>query len=275
MADSRPAPGAALAVTTALSILLAPLLVLGPFIAGFAGGRRAKESTAAFGAALIPALLWAAAWWWITEHNWRIGSQTINLAALGLRVLAPATALAIIGGALAGSNRRPGRAVGGMLVIFALGWVAVNMRDAYNVYRTVMPQGGDAAPVAENKTCPDHLKKLYDAVKIYAESYDDTLPPADRWMTALTDPTQQLAEEPWLHCPEVSQPGGSEYGYAMNAAVGGKRLSEIQDQDKTPLFYDSSKREKDAHDNLESLPQPGRHGGRNNVVMVNGTARQE
>ena len=98
--------------------------------------------------------------------------------------------------------------------------------------------------------------------------------PADRWTTALTDPAQKIVEDSAVHCPAVSPGSNSQFGYAMNAALGGKRLKEIKAGATTPLFYDSSDLGANAHDNVTSLPVPGRHNGHNNVVYMDGHVAQ-
>jgi len=47
----------------------------------------------------------------------------------------------------------------------------------------------------------------------------------------------------------------------------GKKLAEMPDAEKTPLVFDSSTvGRRTRHDPLTSLPRPGRHGGRNNIL---------
>ena len=91
-------------------------------------------------------------------------------------------------------------------------------------------------------------------------------------MTAI----KENVKDEQLHCPEVSHAGESRYGYAMNPALGGKKLSDIPAAERatTAVYYDSSDLSLDAHAGLESLPSPGRHGGRNNVVYADGVVRQ-
>ena len=73
-----------------------------------------------------------------------------------------------------------------------------------------------------------------------------------------------------MRCPDVKSADPSGYGYAMNAHLGGKKLSAIPKREQTPLLFDSSDTKIDAHGGLELLPKPGRHQGRNNVLLANG-----
>jgi prepilin-type processing-associated H-X9-DG protein len=269
-AEKRGTSGAAAGWMFGLSILLAPLLILGPFIAGFVGGRKARIPVRAFAISAVCALMWIGVFFFLSRSEFKVGDTTIFPGPLWL--LAPVTAAAIIGGALLGAEGRGAGAGGFLLLLAGLGWFIPKVQDVWNVYQQIQAARVPYEP-ARNKTCPDRLKKLYDAARFYADSYDDCLPPADRWMTALTDPTQPFAEEEILRCPDAAN--ANLYGYAMNSALGGKRFREIANPSSTPLFYDSSNLQKDAHDSLTSLPRPGRHMGRNNVVYADGQVKNE
>jgi prepilin-type processing-associated H-X9-DG protein len=118
---------------------------------------------------------------------------------------------------------------------------------------------------SRSKTCPENLKQLHKAVLLYADEWDGNLPPADHWMDLIK---KNVPDDKQLHCPSID--GQANFGYAMNAALGGKRWQEVKDAARTPLFYDSSDMQPNAHDAVTSLPSPGRHEGRNNVVYVDG-----
>lgn len=253
-----------------LSILLAPLLILGPLIAGFVGGRKARVPAHALAIAAFCALIWIAIYYVLSRTEFKVGDTTIFPGPLWL--LAPVTAAAILGGALFGAEGRGSSAAGFLILLAGLLWFIPKAQDVWNVYQQIQAARVPYEP-ARNQTCPDRLKKLYDAVRFYADSYDDYLPPADRWMTALTDPTQTFAEEEILRCPDAADT--DRHGYAMNSALSGKRFSEIENPSGTPLFYDSSDLRKDAHDNLTSLPRPGRHMGRNNILYADGQVKDE
>jgi prepilin-type processing-associated H-X9-DG protein len=253
-----------------LSILLAPLLILGPCIAGFVGGRKAGDAMRAFAMAALIGLLWIGIYAVVSRTEFKVGDTTIFPGPLWL--LAPVTAAAIVGGAFFGAKGRGSAAAGLLILLAGLGWFIPKAQEVWNVYQQIQAARVPYEP-ARNQTCPDRLKKLYDAVRFYADSYDDCLPPADRWMTALTDPTQPFAEEEILRCPDTGN--ADQYGYAMNAALSGKRLGEIENPSGTPLFYDSSNMKRDAHDSLTSLPKPGRHMGRNNLLYADGQVKSE
>jgi hypothetical protein len=196
-----------------------------------------------------------------------------NAVTLGppMNALALATWAAILSGALIASPGRRGKIAGTVLLAGGIFNFVPQVSQLYNSVRFL----GDAAKVDSvevvvNKTCPENLKSLYNAVKFYAEEWDDTLPPADHWATAIRD---KITKDEWLHCPVVSTRTDEKYGYAMNPALGGKRLSEIKDPANTPLFYDASDLKLDAHDPPTQMPKPGRHGGADNLVTVSGDVK--
>lgn len=125
----------------------------------------------------------------------------------------------------------------------------------------------------KNKACPENLKSLYIAFQLYAQDWD-ALPPAPNWLDN-DDLTSKVRQNEWLHCPAVSNRTDEKYGYAYNDSVATKPLNhkELKAQPNaatTPLVYDSMNLAKNAHDAFASLPKPGRHSGRNNVLYLDG-----
>ena len=127
-------------------------------------------------------------------------------------------------------------------------------------------------PVAD-KSCTENMQSLYHAFEKYVE-YNDSLPPAENWQDQ-DDFKAAVQKDEWLHCPAVSNRHDNKFGYAFNAALAkrklnGKTLKEMPDAAKTPLLYDSTDLAKNAHDNVTSLPKPGRHNGKNNILFCDG-----
>lgn len=156
--------------------------------------------------------------------------------------------------------------MGAVILVVGLFWFVPRARDIWQVVEQIRNAQTPYEP-KKNKTCPENLKQLYNAVMLYADSWDNALPPAEIWMSAIRE---NVPKDEWLHCPEVAGEGGEQYGYAMNATLGSKRVLDIKDAAKTPLFYDSTDVKMDAHDFVNSLPKPGRHGGRNNILYLDG-----
>ncbi len=125
----------------------------------------------------------------------------------------------------------------------------------------------------KNKECPENLKSLYNAISLYSQDWD-ALPPAEKWLEN-EELTSKIRQNEWLHCPAVSNRQDDKYGYAFNDKVSalklnGKALHDIPNAQKLPLLYDSSALVRSAHDNFSSLPKPGRHGGRDNILFCDG-----
>lgn len=134
------------------------------------------------------------------------------------------------------------------------------------------PREQKAAPDT-SKNCTQSLSEIYKGFVSYV-NINDALPPAAKWLDE-EDFLSGVQANEWLHCPAVSNRKDDKYGYAFNEALagkklGGKKLAEIPDAAKTPLVFDSTNLAKNAHDNLTSLPKPGRHNGLNNILYCDG-----
>jgi prepilin-type processing-associated H-X9-DG protein len=85
----------------------------------------------------------------------------------------------------------------------------------------------------------------------------------------------KVTKNEWLHCPAISNRQDDKFGYAFNAELSarpmnGKPLKEMPNAATTPLLYDSTNLAKNAQDKTTSLPRPGRHSGRNNILYCDG-----
>ncbi len=161
-----------------------------------------------------------------------------------------------------------------LLSIVVLVWFERNIRAVVTIAKDAgLLQTGVKYEPEKNKACPDNLTSLYNALTIYAQDWD-ALPPAANWLDN-DDLTSKIRQNEWLHCPAVSNRQDDKYGYAYNDAVAGrklngKKLKELPDAAKTPLLYDSTNLAKNAYDAVTSLPKPGRHSGRNNILYLDG-----
>lgn len=253
--------------TTTLSVALCWAPLAGPFIAGFVGGRKARDARTAFVAGAVPAAIWAVALWFATSRQVAIGKDVFALAPFA--PIAPATAMALLGGALAGATGRGARSLGVLLALVGVVMVGVRVNDIRATLAPFLqrPAGPPTSAGAAPTSCEANLKKLYGALTLYAGSWDDCLPPSGRWATALQESSGESRE---FRCPDA--PAGIR-GYAMNEALGGKKLGAIGHPADTPLIYDSNARGDNPADAVASLPSPGRHAGRNYVLYADGTVR--
>ncbi len=196
-------------------------------------------------------------------------------------LLAFATVAALLGGFVIGLFRQavqPGvtRSVAFMLVVLVVGILGYAHRLNARLMELAREFGVGTAQKYEpekNKDCPANLASLYTAFKLYAED-NGALPQAVRWEEN-DELISKVRQDEWLHCPAVSNRHDAMYGYAYNTQIAGmklngRKLAEIPHAAKTPLLYDSSRLQKNAADAVASLPRPGRHGGRNNILYCDG-----
>ncbi len=244
------------------------LPLIGPFVAGYVGGRKARVGATASVAGAIPAALWGLMLWYVLgSREITVGKDTFTLAIL--LPLAPATALTLLGGALLGATGRGVRSLGAFLALGGLVLVGVRVNDVMAFFKPLMSKPAAPSPTAAaaSGSCEQNLKDLYGAISLYAGSWDDCLPPADRWATAIADSSGKAE---LVRCPGAK---AGTRGYAMNKALGGRKLSAMPKQGETPLIFDSDA-SGDSPTEDASAPAPaGRHGGRSYVLYADGTVK--
>ena len=135
---------------------------------------------------------------------------------------------------------------------------------------------GNTKQSAKRSMCLHNLKRIGLAIGLYEERSDGRLPLAASWMDALV-----LLREDWTpsskdtnvlaSCPELWKDGKSAgFGYAMNRFLIGSPKSDWQNPETIHLVYDSTAIENNASEYLPSFPLPGRHGGTNEIVYLDG-----
>lgn len=248
----------------ALSVLLAWLPAVGAFLAGMVGARKAGSRGAGLLVALAGSVVWAAGLYLASRLQVQVGKTQVGLGPLAF--LAPMYGASLLGGGLA-AVAGPPRVLGSLVALAGVGYTGLQAREIWKFAASVLPerpQPSETAALPPESRCSENLRQLYGALQLYAGSWDDTLPPAENWSSALAE---QGIDEEALRCPDA--PPGTQ-GYAMNSEVGGKRISEIASPAGTPLLFDSTLTGPNAHDNLSSLPSPGRHQGKNYVLFADG-----
>jgi hypothetical protein len=232
----------------------------GHFVAGLVGGRIAKTLRNALVACIFPCIFWVLTVVMSARAGIPIKTDRIFLPQI-LVVVPP---LALLAGALTGAAGRGSKLLGLAALICS---AVVFYQAMAPIWKTVsqLQAHQSIEEGVQARTCPDNLRQLHKAVLLYADAWDDALPPADRWAELIKE---NVPDDKQLHCPSVA--GSQSYGYAMNAALGGKKWKDVPDAAHTPLFYDSSDLKLNAHDNFASLPSPGRHDGHNNVIYLDG-----
>src|SRR5579871_1824993 len=82
--------------------------------------------------------------------------------------------------------------------------------------------------LAQSHQCISNLKQVSIGALMYAQDYDERLPPAIHWSEAIDSRVKKVAEEQThpgdpFHCPAADSPAS----YGMNAALSAISLSEI------------------------------------------------
>jgi len=114
--------------------------------------------------------------------------------------------------------------------------------------------------------CMSNVKRQGTALLMYLEDTGDRYPNRDYWMDALRP---YVKDEHVFHArtgePEIEK---HRYGYAFNGALSlGKPPAHPE---KMVVIYDSLNPARNASDLVTSLPNPGRHKGKNHISYADG-----
>jgi|SRR5579872_2952306 len=261
---------------TALAVLV--LVIAGVFAIAFAIGSRRVDNRAGLGVGIAIVVVLIVVYGGAKRLAVSYG-PTIEYEGAWL---ASALNLALVGGYIGGKRRAPGdkagRALSALCAALSLTGVflmAAKLQPLIGILQTLGVGKPHVKPAGPDTTlgCSQSLAKIYEGFEHYAELYG-ALPPADKWMDE-EDLKNQVQTDAWFHCPSISTRSDDKYGYAFNDTLArrklnGKPLKKIPDAARTPLVYDSTTLTKNAHDPVTSLPRPGRHGGRNNILYCDG-----
>ncbi|MCX7686540.1 MAG: DUF1559 domain-containing protein [Fimbriimonadales bacterium] len=132
------------------------------------------------------------------------------------------------------------------------------------------PVFAQAREKARATACMSNLRQMGSAFAMYAQDHRGQLPPASRWMDAITPYLPR--PERTLRCPSVP---AQSFGYAYNSQLSGMNYqnARVQKPD-VPLVYDSVNLARNATDPVTSLPNPPRHlGNANHALLVDGTVQ--
>jgi hypothetical protein len=108
--------------------------------------------------------------------------------------------------------------------------------------------------------CATVLKASFQACQLYALENNERLPDADRWIDEI-----MLQAGMMIQCDKVSDG----VGLAYNTRYSGEIIPG-ETEGVAPLIFDSTKMGRNEHDEVQSLPEPGRHDGKNNIMLASG-----
>ncbi len=142
-----------------------------------------------------------------------------------------------------------------ILAVFALGLIA----------GPGLKRAGEAMrEVGRTRTCLSNVKQIATGLQMYAQDYDEHLPPASGWMDTTKAFTAKgsTKEKDVFRCPAAALKVPDAYGYAYSTALAGKPLGKVGKPADAPMVYDSTNLTRSASDAVTTLPSPGRHHGR-------------
>ena len=117
---------------------------------------------------------------------------------------------------------------------------------------------------ARANQCINNLKQIYAAVELYAQEWDDRLPPVGNWNNAVD---LFIRNKKVWECP--SPPGDARTSFAVNLRLSGLSRAYVKSPESTVLLFESV-----AGHNLaggpELLPDPPRHRAGHNITFVDG-----
>jgi hypothetical protein len=157
------------------------------------------------------------------------------------------------------------------VLMIVLGVVAVCSCCGIAVLAAVLFPVFEQAKIASKRTAAlSNAKQLGTAMMIYAVDHDDRLPFADNWI----DLTEPYAKNPSLyHSPGAPGPVGDQYGFAFRKELSRKHMVKIEDIQNTAMIFDTTLTGRNATSGLETLPRPGRYGGKNTIGFTDGSAK--
>lgn len=125
------------------------------------------------------------------------------------------------------------------------------------------------APGGSRASCLSNVKQHALSAEMYAFDYDDHMPLAHNWYTALRD--YRKAERMW--CPVIQIEHKGALGYAYDSRLHGISEKAIVNIATQPMIFESTSLAVDTSDPFTSVPIPGRHNTRNCIGYADGHAR--
>lgn len=119
---------------------------------------------------------------------------------------------------------------------------------------------------ARSETCRSNLKSVGTMILMYAQDYNMTYPPPDRWIDANT---AYIKSYRVLTCP--SQENKSLPGYGMDSLLKGVALTRVTEPANTVMLFDAKPGKNPSGDTSALTPTP-RHMGGDNIVYADTTA---
>ena len=120
--------------------------------------------------------------------------------------------------------------------------------------------------------CLYNAKLLGLGLMMYAQDYNEHLPPAEKWMTV----TQPYTKNKAIYvCPTVKKENPkAAASYAMDTRLSGKSFSKLKEPDAQALAYDSTRTDWDATDPGQTFAPRHNAGKQGSLGFADGHAKQ-
>jgi prepilin-type processing-associated H-X9-DG protein len=147
---------------------------------------------------------------------------------------------------------------------FAVGCLPVVLFGIYALWGVFQ----SARLKAEDVTCAEHMKQLGLAALMYAEDFDNRVPPSGRWVDRIYSyvKNDEGTKQELFQCPAAPR---LDYGYAMNRAMSSENENSVAEPDTTVLIFESDSGGRNAEGSLPDVART-RHFGTSNFCYSDG-----
>jgi prepilin-type processing-associated H-X9-DG protein len=121
----------------------------------------------------------------------------------------------------------------------------------------------------QTTACLQNLHLVGEAVLSYAQDWDDTFPPANRWGDAAIADFDPQEVSALLRCPAAS----SAYGYAFNRNLDQLPKSKVNPPAQIIMLFEANADNPNAAGNQSIMVRSPRHRGANNYTFADGHAK--
>ena len=150
----------------------------------------------------------------------------------------------------------------GLIVVSVLGYLFGAMFIAMMFVKPIF----SARVVSRGVQCKTNLKQLSGALMMYAQDWDETYPPDDRWGDLAARHLPRGEEWSTFRCPMAE----SRFGYAFNRSLDVLPWSWIERPTDTVVLFESDAMSRNSVGDRLSLAAFDRHSGASQVALADG-----
>ncbi|NIM06623.1 MAG: DUF3352 domain-containing protein [Armatimonadetes bacterium] len=144
----------------------------------------------------------------------------------------------------------------------SLTYIEVDLAEFIKALDSTISQGRGKSRQAN---CLSDVRQITTAMMMFAADHDDRLPEASRWTEEIQP---YLTSQRALCC--LNDSSGAKSSYGMNAALSGKKLSDMPNPESTVLVFEAAHPGPNPRGDSGAVAVPPRHEGGNNFGFVDG-----